>query len=189
MPEYEGFVASIRDDGKAEVLIRPETSGILGAPSVSAKVCHCASSGSSVTLEALNLLQATVGDRVTIEVKLSVLIRNVGILIGTPILALALGWAVSLLLEGGYFFGLPITFFCVFSSLPLGVAAGMLLHRHWSKGNLAIISRIIRTREEMASGSLLFPGDLQGISQDRDLCRGIERSSLCSSAGQLSQGE
>jgi positive regulator of sigma E activity len=189
MPEYEGFVASIRDDRKAEVLIQPETPGIVGAPSVSAKVCHCASSSSQVTLEALNPLQAAVGDQVTIEVKVSVLIRNAGILIGTPILALAVGWVVSLLLGGSYLFGLPTTFFCVFFSLPLGVAAGVLLHRHWSKGNLPVISRIIRTREEMASVSLLFPGDLQGISQDCDLCRKTERSSLCSSAGQLSQGE
>jgi hypothetical protein len=189
MPEYEAFVASIRDDGKAEVLIQPETPGIVGAPSVSAKVCHCASSCSQVTLEALNPLQAAVGDRVTIEVKVSVLIRNVGILVGTPILALAVGWVVSLLLRGSYLFGLPTTFFSVFFSLPLGIAAGVLLYRHWSMETLPIISRIIRTRKEMASGTPLFPGDLQGIPQDCDLCRRTEGSSLCSSAGQLSQGE
>jgi hypothetical protein len=58
MPEYEGSVAGLRDDGKAEVLIQPETAGIFGAPSVSAKVCHCASSSSQVTREALNPVQA-----------------------------------------------------------------------------------------------------------------------------------
>jgi hypothetical protein len=54
MPEYEGFVANLRDDGKAEVLIQPETTGIVGAPVVSAKVCHCASGSSQVTMESLN---------------------------------------------------------------------------------------------------------------------------------------
>lgn len=151
MPEYEGFVASLSENGRAEVLIQPETAGIVGAPGVSAKVCHCASSSSQVTMQALNPLQAAVGDRVAVEVKASVLIRNAGVLIGTPVLALALGWVVSLLLGNSYLFGVPITFLCMFCSLPLGVAAGVLLYRHWSMGNLSTITRIIRTRQEMAS--------------------------------------
>jgi hypothetical protein len=32
MPEYEGFVASLIDDDKAEVLIQPEREGIVGRP-------------------------------------------------------------------------------------------------------------------------------------------------------------
>jgi len=151
MPEYEGFVASLKEDGKAEVIVQPETSGIVGAPEVSKKVCHCASSSSQVTVEALNPVQAAVGDRVAVEVKASVLLRNAGSLIGTPVLALILGWAVSLLLKDGYLFGVPITFLCMFCSLPLGVAAGVLLYRHWSRRILPSIIRIIQTREEMAS--------------------------------------
>jgi len=54
MPEYEGVIASLSEDGKAEVIVQPETSNIVGAPEVSKKVCHCASSSSQVTLEALN---------------------------------------------------------------------------------------------------------------------------------------
>jgi len=38
MPEYEGFIATIKEDGKAEVIVQPETSGIVGAPEVSKKV-------------------------------------------------------------------------------------------------------------------------------------------------------
>ena len=151
MPEYEGFVANLRDDGKAEVLIQPETTGIVDAPVVSAKVCHCASGSSQVTMEALNPVQAAVGDRVTIEVTTSALMRNAGVLIGTPVLTLALGWVVSLLLGNSYLFGISITFFCVFLSLPVGVAAGVLLYRRWSRGNLPTIIRITQTRQEMAS--------------------------------------
>ena len=151
MPEYEGFVASLKEDGKAEVIVQPETSGIVGAPEVSKKVCHCASGSSQVTVEALNPVQADVGDRVAVEVKASVLIRNAGSLIATPLLALTLGWAVSLLLKDRYLFGVPITFLCMFCSLPLGVAGGLLLYKHWSRGNLSTITRIIRTRQEMAT--------------------------------------
>ena len=134
MPEYEGLIATIKEDGKAEVIVQPETSDIVGAPEVSKKVCHCASSSSQVTVEALNPVQADVGDRVAVEVKASVLIRNAGSLIGTPVLALALGWAVSLLLKDRYLFGVPITFLCMFCSLPLGVAGGLLLYRALVQG-------------------------------------------------------
>jgi hypothetical protein len=151
MPEYEGFVASLIDDDKAEVLIQPEREGIVGAPGISAKVCHCASSSSQVTMEALNPMKAAVGDQVVLEVEASALIRNVASLVGLPVLALALGWVISLLLGDTVLLGLPITFFCIFCSLPLGVAAGVLLYRHWSQGHLPTITRILQTRQEIAS--------------------------------------
>lgn len=151
MPEYEGFIASLKEDGKAEVIVQPETSGIIGAPGVSKKVCHCASSSSQVPLEALNPLHAAVGDRVAVRVDASLLLRNAGVLIGMPVLALALGWAVSFLIPESELLGVPIKFLCLFCSLPLGIAAGVLLYRHWSRRNLPSISRIIRTRKEMAS--------------------------------------
>jgi hypothetical protein len=151
MPEYEGFVARLIDDTKAEVVIQPEKEGIVGAPAVSAKVCHCASSSSQVTMEALNPLRAAVGDRVVLEVEASALIRNVASLVGLPVLALALGWVISLFLGDIVLLGLPITFFCISCSLPLGVAAGVLLYRHWSRGNLPTITRIVQTRQEMAA--------------------------------------
>lgn len=149
MPEYEGFVASLKEDGKAEVLLRHNMSGVVGAPGVSAKVCHCASNGSQVTLEALNPLRAAVGDWVAVRVETSAVMRNAGFLIGIPILALALGWVVSLLLGESYLFGVPAAFLCVFCSLPLGVVAGVLLYKRWSKGALPMITRVIQPRKEM----------------------------------------
>jgi hypothetical protein len=150
MPEYEGFVASLIDDTKAEVLIQPETAGIVGAPALSERLCHCASSSSQVIMEALNPLQAAVGDRVVLKVEASALVRNVGSLVGLPVLFLAFGWVISLLLEDAVLLGFPITFFFIFCSLPLGVAAGVLLYRHWSRENLPTITRITQTRQEMA---------------------------------------
>jgi hypothetical protein len=133
------------------VIVQPEISAIVGAPGASKKVCHCASSSSQVTLDVLNPVQAAVGDRVAVRVDPSLLLWNAGALIGIPVLALALGWAVSLLIPGSDLVGVPIKFLCLFFSLPLGIAAGVLLYRHWSRRNLPSISRIIRTRQEMAS--------------------------------------
>jgi hypothetical protein len=151
MPEYEGFVASLMEDGKAEVQIQLGRAGIVGASGLSAKVCHCASSSSQVTLEALNPLQAGVGDRVSVRTDASLLLRNGGALIGIPVLALALGWTVSVLIPEGGLFGAAMKFLFMFCSLPLGIAADVFLYRHWSRRKPPIISRIIRTRVEMAS--------------------------------------
>jgi hypothetical protein len=151
MPEYEGFIASLKEDGRAEVIVRPEASGIVGAPEASKKVCHCASSSSQVSMEALNPVQAAVGDRVAVRVDASLLLRNGGALIGMPVLALALGWAVSLSVPESELLGVPVRFLCLFCSLPLGIVAGVFMYRHWSRRDLPSISRIIRTRQEMAS--------------------------------------
>jgi hypothetical protein len=131
MPEYEGFIATIKEDGKAEVIVQPETSGIVGAPEVSKKVCHCASSSSQVTVEAMNPVKAAVGDRVAVRVDASRLLRNAGALIGMPVLALVLGWAVSFFIPESELLGVPVRFLCFFCSLPLGVAVGVLLYRNW----------------------------------------------------------
>jgi hypothetical protein len=147
MPEYEGFIASLKEDGKAEVIVQPEISGIVGAPGASKKVCHCASGSSQVTMEALNPVLAAVGDRAAVTVDASLLVRNAGALIGMPALALALGWAVSFLIPETELFEVPVRFLCLFCSLPLGIAAGLLLYRHWSRRNHPSISRIIRTRQ------------------------------------------
>jgi hypothetical protein len=151
MPEYEGFVASLGEDGRADVLIQPERSCIVGSPELDSKVCHCTSSGSRVTLEALNPLQAAVGDRVAVRVEASALMRNAGALIGIPILALILGWAASLLAPDGHLFGVPLKFLLVFLSLPVGIAVGIVLYRSLSGRDVPVINRIIQKRSEMAS--------------------------------------
>jgi hypothetical protein len=151
MPEYEGFIASIEEAGRAQVIVQPEISGIIGAPGVSKKVCHCVSSSSQVTMDALNSVQAAVGDRVVVKVDASLLLRNAVALIGMPLLALALGWTISMFIPENDWLGIPVRFLCFFCSLPLGIAAGVSLYKHWSRSKLPSITRIIQTRQEMAS--------------------------------------
>jgi hypothetical protein len=123
MPEYEGFIATIKEDGKAEVIVQPETSSIVGAPGVSKKVCHCASSSSQVTVEALNPVQAAVGDRVAVRVDASLLLRN----------ARSLACLSSLWSLGGRFLssfrrascsGCPLDSFAFFAVCPSGLPLG-----------------------------------------------------------------
>jgi len=64
-----------------------------------------------------------VGDRVVLKVEASALARNVGSLVGFPVLFLALGWVISLFLGNTVLLGLPITFFCLLQS-PLGSCSG-----------------------------------------------------------------
>ena len=102
-------------------------------------------------MEALNPVQAAVGDRVVCRRGGVSLLRNVGSLMGLPVLVLVLGWVVSLFIGTAELLGVPVTFLCMFCSLPLGVAGGVFLYRYWSRENLPTIIRIIRTRHEMAS--------------------------------------
>lgn len=146
MPEYEGFVACLKDNGKAEVLIRPEISGIAGAPEISRRVCHCASSSSQVAVQALNPLRAGVGDRVSVMFEPSLWLKNAAALIGVPLLGLILGLALSTLIPTGTVFRIPVEFISVFAGLSLGVAIGVVIYRRFPKGNAPLITRIIRAR-------------------------------------------
>jgi hypothetical protein len=101
-------------------------------------------------MEALNPLRAAAGDRVAVKIDASVLLWNAGALIGIPVLALALGWAVSFLIPERDFLDVPTKFLCLFFSLPFGIATGVLLYKHWARSNLASIVRVIRSRQEMA---------------------------------------
>ena len=143
MPECEGFVASLKEAGKAEVIVQPETLGIVGAPGFSKKVCHCASSSSQVTMEALNPLQACVGDRVSVRFDPSLLPTAI---IGAPMLGLVFGSALSAFIADSTVFHIPVKFISVFAGLSLGGVVGALIYRRLPKGNALSIIRITRTK-------------------------------------------
>ncbi|NVM20927.1 MAG: SoxR reducing system RseC family protein [Desulfobacterales bacterium] len=162
MPDYEGFVASITADRKAEVIISPGVPGIPGAPEVSAKVCHCPTDGSSVTIEALNRAGAGVGDLVCISRTPGVLIKNAAALLGIPALGAILGLAAGARFAGRG----AIAFTAV--GLLLGIIVGAAIYRRLSVHNQPVISRVIRTRTQMASR---FSAN-QSCFQDQDpTCR------------------
>ncbi|MBW1783004.1 MAG: SoxR reducing system RseC family protein, partial [Deltaproteobacteria bacterium] len=102
MPRYEGLVASVDKDGKAEVIIGPDSSGIPGAsPRVNRHVCHCATDGSTLTIEALNRVGAGVGDRVIVSRDTAGLVKNAAVLLGIPLMALTAGIALAVFLIHG----------------------------------------------------------------------------------------
>ncbi|MBW2125468.1 MAG: SoxR reducing system RseC family protein [Deltaproteobacteria bacterium] len=92
MADYEGIVASQKEAGKAEVLIRPSAEGIPGASEdINCRVCHCLAQGSQVTIDALNAVGAQVGDWVLVRRDSTALLRNAMVLIGTPLLGGLMG--------------------------------------------------------------------------------------------------
>ena len=77
MPVYEGVVENINENG-ARVVIRPDSQCIPGAPGVSKRVCHCATDGSTLKIDALNSVNAGEGDWVSVSVRPGALMKNAG---------------------------------------------------------------------------------------------------------------
>lgn len=153
MPQYEGFVASIKGDGKAEVIIRPGNQSIPGAPKGSKKVCHCPTDSSSVTVEALNRAGARVGDVVSISRNPQALMKNAAILLGIPAIGLISGIVAGVILNQTFAVH-PIGALAVAAAgLLLGIIVAVLRYRRVSADNLPLITRIIKTRLEMAASS------------------------------------
>lgn len=173
MPDHKGFIASLTADGKAEVVIRPDTPGIPNAPEVSARVCHCATDGSTVRIEALNMAGAGVGDWVSVSHGSGILMKNVAVLLGIPVLGGISGLAAGAIFTGGL--AVHVTNALIFTSagLFLGIIIGAAVYRRLSPRNQPVISRVIRSRTEMDS---LFNTD-RSCSQNEDVsCRScIER--------------
>jgi len=100
MPCNEGFVATLKENGRAEVVIRPESAGIPGPSNrVNRHVCHCATGGSTVMIEALNGVGAEVGDYVSVRREASGLVKNAVCLLGVPLVGLILGIILAALLN------------------------------------------------------------------------------------------
>ncbi|MBW1790029.1 MAG: SoxR reducing system RseC family protein, partial [Deltaproteobacteria bacterium] len=99
MPRHEGIVTCVKEDGSAQVYIKPGESGIPGAPD--ANVCHCATESSNIFIEAVNSAGASSGDRVSVYLKASVLIRNAVTLIAIPLAGTLLGILLGMGLNDG----------------------------------------------------------------------------------------
>lgn len=165
MPDHEGFVARLTADGKAEVIIRPGMPGIPNAPEVSAKVCHCATDGSTVRIEALNRAGAGVGDWVSVSHDSGILMKNVAALLGIPALGGISGLAAGAVFTGGFAVHLTNAIIFAAAGLFLGIIIGAVVYRRLSPHNQPVISRVIRTRTETAS---LFNTN-QSCSQNEDV--------------------
>ena len=150
MSLYEGFVAGLRADGKAEVVVRPGKPGIPGAPELTEKVCHCATNGSTVRIEALNWVGAGVGDWVLLSQRAGVLMKNAVVLLGIPVIGMLSGVVVGAIFSDGFAFRVTATVVSAAVGLLLGLVIGVATYRRMSADDQPVIRRIIRTRTDMA---------------------------------------
>jgi len=168
--QYEGLVASLATDGKAEVVIKPGTPGIVGAPELTGKVCHCASDGSSVTVDALNGVGAGVGDVVSVTRTSGRPMRNAALLLGIPVLGGVSGFAIGLMLFAAFAAGITAAVLATALGLVLGIVIGGRFYRRVSENNQFVVTKIVRTRSEMASLSAKSQSALQGKNVSCDGC-------------------
>jgi hypothetical protein len=115
MAAYEGLVAGLKDNGRAEVIIQPGNSGVPGVPEeVNSRFCHCATGGSTIRIDVENRAGAEVGDWVLVNRERGVLKRNAGALLGIPGMAAILGIITALILASGFSVG-PAVWIAMFS--------------------------------------------------------------------------
>lgn len=174
MPRYEGFVACLKEDGKAEVIIGPDNTGVPGASSrINRRVCHCVTDGSTLRIEALNKVGAGVGDRVYVSRNTSVLAKNAAALIGVPGVCLMLGIALAAILMHGFVFPVIAGIAVAAGFLLAGIVLGAFLFRRISTGSLPAIDSIIKTCLETAS---MNDEDGCPMQSDRRSCTGCAGS-------------
>ena len=152
MPQYEGFVAGLKEKNmKAEVVIQPGNAGIPGAPQLKDIVCHCATDGSTITIEVLNKEGAGVGDWVSVSRNTTAMIRNAAALLGIPLIGIIVGIILATFLTDGFSFRILVGIVAMAACLLLGITIGVLIFRQISTVNQPVIDRIVKTRLEIAS--------------------------------------
>jgi positive regulator of sigma E activity len=168
MSRYEGLVTSLKEDGRAEVVIQPISSGIPGAsPRVNRHVCHCATDGSTITIEALNSVSADVGDRVVVNSDTSGLVKNAAVLLGIPLMGLFAGIALAAVFTHGFAFHMKGGIVAVASSFLLGIVIGVSVFKRTPAGGQPVIDRIVKAKVEATSVS------------EENRCAGENISSIC----------
>jgi microcompartment protein CcmK/EutM len=149
---YEGFVARLKADGKAEIVISPSKPGIPGAPELTEKVCHRATKGSTLRIEALNCVGAGVGDLVLLSRRAGAVMKNVVVLLGMPVAGGISGLVGGLIFFDGLAFRVTATVIAAAFGLLLGLVIGAATYRRMSANDQPVIRRIIRSRTDTAFG-------------------------------------
>jgi hypothetical protein len=133
----------------AEVVIQPVSSGIPGASrQVNRHVCHCATKGSTITIEALNRVRAEVGDYVSVSRDTSGLVKNAAALLGIPVMGLISGIILAAFLTDGFSFRIAGGIIVMAAGLFSGMTVGVLTFRRVSAGNPTVIKHIIEKRRQ-----------------------------------------
>jgi hypothetical protein len=153
MPQHAGFIASLKGNDRADVIIRPGIPGIPNAPEVSERVCHAPTDGSTVIVEAWNRAGAEVGDWVSVSQSPATLRRNAVTLLGIPGIGLLFGIIAGSTVYQS--FGLsPIVSVVVGAAvLLLANIIAAVSYKRKSADNPPVITRIIKRRKEMAAST------------------------------------
>ena len=152
MAEYEGIISSLRQNNRADVIIRPGSPGITGAPEISGKVCHCATDGSSLTIEVENTAGAGVGDRVLVRQETPEFLKNAGLLIGIPLCGLVAGVVGAQLVTRGFPGSVVPGLIAILAGLAAGLGIGVtLFRRSRSPDSLPVVVHVTRSRAEQAA--------------------------------------
>ena len=172
MPQYEGFIKNVKEDGKAEVVIQPDRAGIVGAPHLD--ICHCPSDSSRITFQAFNKANAGVGDLVLIRSDSTRLLKNAAKLIGMPLLGLITASIATTVLSQNWILHRTSVFSVVGAGLLAGVIIGVVTYRRTTDAHDPIITHIIKKGSGASTSFCEFGSDFQngGRSKGRscNLC-------------------
>lgn len=164
MAQYEGLVTGLLPNGRATIVIRPDNPGIIDAPEISERVCHCATDSATIRLEAFNRAGAMVGDWVQVSRESAFFIKNAGALIGFPLAAAAAGAVLGKAMGGA------ATVYLALSASVLGLVLGVLFYRRRSAQNLPMIDRVLQSRDEIAGRLAAAGKDLSGCQEGCGRC-------------------
>ena len=89
MKESKGYVVSVRDDGKAQVMVEMDNSA--KGCSSQTEHCHCAEKGGALPVKVENRAGAKVGDYVSVLFKPGAVLKSVLVLLGIPSLGILVG--------------------------------------------------------------------------------------------------
>ncbi|HBF42472.1 MAG TPA: hypothetical protein DDW42_02360 [Desulfobacteraceae bacterium] len=123
------------------------------SPQVNRLVCHCATDGSTITIEALNSVGAGIGDRVSVSRDASALVKNAAVLIGIPLMGIIVGIVIAAILTHGFTSHIIGGTLTIAACLSLGIVLGVSVFRRVPAGSQPAIEHIIERRRQ---GDFLF---------------------------------
>ena len=152
MAADEGIVTTVRENGRAQVVIEPGSPGVPGVSrEVNSRVCHCATEGSTIIIEVANRAGAEVGDWVALEREKGAKGRNAVALLGMPALGALSGLGIAFLLASWFSSAMLIWTAFPAGGFILGVLFGAAYYRRVSAHSLPFITRVLKTRQEVAA--------------------------------------
>jgi YHS domain-containing protein len=156
MPESEGIVASVSEDGEAEVVIQESELCIHCASEI--EVCNCSGVSSRLVINALNSIGASVGDMVSISHKPGALMKSVAIFLVIPAIGLIAGFVTVPILNQSFTMDGIRTALIAAAGLSIGIIVSVLTYRRVSADIQPIISCKMEVDPATAAGHMTYNG-------------------------------